>query len=363
MKIYLDNASTTQIDPLVLKEMLGFFDEDYANSSSPHKMGEKARQAIEDAREIIAKSINASPEEIVFTSGGTEANNFAIKGVAFAHKEKGNHIITSEIEHRSVLNVCKWLEKQGFEITYLDVDEKGYIKGLEQAITDKTILVTIVHGHNEIGVIQDLKKIKEICKDTYFHTDACQSYTKAELGYADLISLNAHKMHGPKGVGALYIKKGVEIDNLMHGGGHESGRRSGTSNVPAIVGFAKAVETASLGNMEELQERLIKGLEKMDARVVSYGLPHIISATFHGIEGEAIVGALDLEDIYVATGSACSSATLQLNKTLIAIGLSPQEANGTVRFSLSKYTTKEEIDRTLEVLEKVVKKLRDISPF
>jgi len=370
MRIYLDNASTTQIDPLVLKEMLGFFDKDYANASSPHRMGQVARDAIEKARTVLAQSINAEDDEIVFTSGGTESNNFAIKGIAFANKDKGNHIITTKIEHKSVLNTCKWLEGQSFKITYLDVDEKGLVnkEDLEKAITDKTILVSIIHGQNEIGTIQDLKVIGDICKkhNIYFHTDACQSYTKTEIDSedADLITLNAHKIHGPKGVGALFIKKGTKIDIFMHGGGHERGMRSGTDNVPGIVGFGKAVEIAGIGEMRELNSRLTQGLKKIDkVKINSQGLPHIVSATFLGIEGEAIVGALNLENIYVATGSACSSNTLELNQTLLAIGLTPQEANGTVRFSLSRFNTKQEIDKVLEILPKTVEKLRKISPF
>jgi len=370
MRIYLDNAATTQIDALVLKEMLRFFDRDYGNASSPHKMGETSMEAIEKARIILAKSINAKNDEIVFTSGGTESNNFAIKGIAFANRDKGNHIITTKIEHKSVLNTCKWLEKQGFEISYLDVDEKGLVnkEDLEKAITDKTILVSIIHGHNEIGTIQDLKVIGDVCKrhNVYFHTDACQSYTKTEIDSrdADLISLNAHKIHGPKGVGALFIKKGTEIDVFMHGGGHERGMRSGTDNVPGIVGFGKAVEIANIGEMRELKSRLIKGLKKIDKiKINSQGLPHIVSATFLGIEGEAMVGVLNLEDIYVATGSACSSNTLELDQTLLSIGLTPQEANSTVRFSLSRFSTRKEIDRVLEILPKIVEKLRKISPF
>jgi len=370
MKIYLDNAATTQIDPLVLKKMLRFFDKDYANASSPHAMGETAREVIEEARKIIAESINAKNDEIVFTSGGTESNNFAIKGIAFVNKDKGNHIITTKIEHKSVLNTCKWLESQGFEITYLDVDKKGFVnkEDLEKAITDKTILVSIIHGQNEIGVIQDLKVLGNICKqhNVYFHTDACQSYTKTEIDSknADLISLNAHKIHGPKGVGALFIKKGTEIDIFMHGGGHERGMRSGTDNVPGIVGFGKAVEIASIGEMKELNSRLTEGLKKIDkVKINSHGLPHIVSAIFLGIEGEAIVSSLDLEDIYVATGSACASHNLEPNQTLLAIGLAHQEVNSTVRFSLSRFNTKDEVDDVLEILPKIVERLREISPF
>jgi len=380
MEIYLDNASTTKVDPLVLRAMLPFLEEQYGNASSPHQLGQEAREAIEEARKIIAQSIGASPEEIVFTSGGTESNNFAIKGIAFSNKDKGNHIITTKVEHKSVLNVCQWLEAQGFEMTILGVDEKGFVKleDLEKAIRPETILVSIIHGQNEIGAIQDLEKLGEICKkhNVYFHTDACQSYTKTEIDVrkqpVDLISLNGHKLHGSKGVGALYIRNGTKIEPWQHGGGHERGLRSGTDNVPGIVGFAKAVEMAldkkHVAKMQELKDKLIEGLFKIPKVKINgpqgeRGLCHIVSATFSGIEGEAIVGSLDLEGTYAATGSACASHTLEPNQALLAIGLSPQEVNGTVRFSLSRFNTEEEIDKALEILPKIIEKLRKISPF
>jgi len=375
MKVYLDNASTTQIDPIVLQAMFPFFEKDYGNSFSPNKMGESAMTAIEKSRIIIAKSINAMPEEIIFTSGGTESNNFAIKGTAFANRDKGNHIITTKIEHKSVSESCEWLERQGFEITYLNVDGKGFVEpeDLEKAITDKTILISIIHGQNEIGTIQDLKTLGDICKkhNIYFHTDACQSYTKTEIDVrkqgVDLISLNAHKIHGPKGMGALYLRKGTKIIPWQNGGAQEKGLRAGTDNVAGIVGFAKAVELDSnIEYINNLKEQLINGLLEIDKIKVNnsqHGLPHIISISFFGIEGEAIVASLDLEDIYVATGSACSSNDLQPSNSLLAIGLTPQEANGTIRFSLSRFNTKQEIERLLEVLLGIVEKLRKISPF
>ncbi|MBU4023128.1 cysteine desulfurase [Patescibacteria group bacterium] len=375
MKVYLDNASTTQIDPMVLEAMLPFLKKDYGNSFSPNKMGESAMEAIEKSRIIIAKSINAMPEEIIFTSGGTESNNFAIKGVAFANRDKGNHIITTKIEHKSVSKSCEWLEEQGFEITYLDVDEKGFLNvgDLEKAITDKTILVSIIHGQNEIGTIQDLNALGDICKkhNIYFHTDACQSYTKTEINVQeqaiDLISLNAHKIHGPKGVGALYLRNGTKINAWQNGGAQERGLRAGTDNVAGIVGFAKAVELDSnIEYINSLKEQLINGffaIDKIKMNNNQYGLPHIISISFFGIEGEAIVASLDLEDIYVATGSACSSNDLQPSNSLLAIKLTPQEANSTVRFSLSRFNTEQEIDKLLDVLPKTVEKLRKISPF
>ena len=242
--IYLDNAASTMVDPKVVKAMEPYFTEKYANASSMHLMGEEAKRALDDARKCIAKSIDAKFDEIIFTSGGTESNNFAIKGIAFANRDNGNHLVVSKVEHDCVLNSCKWLEKQGFNVTYLPVDKDGFVSpdDVEGAITDDTILVSVMHVNNEVGTIQPIKEIVKICKkhDIYFHTDACQSYTKVPLsvkdGY-DLVTINSHKIHGPKGVGALYIRKGTKIAPLMHGGGHEFGLRSGTSNVSGIVGF------------------------------------------------------------------------------------------------------------------------------
>ncbi len=380
MAIYLDNAATTKIDSLVIKAMLPFFEKQYGNTSSLHQLGQEAKKALEEARKIIAQSIIAEPEEIVFTSGGTESNNFAIKGVAFDNREKGNHIITTKIEHKSVLNTCRWLERQGFYVTILGVDEKGFVRleELEEAIRSETILVSIIHGQNEIGTIQNLERLGEICKEhsLYLHTDACQSYTKTELNVqkqaVDLISLNSHKIHGTKGVGALYIRKGTNIKAWQHGGGHERGLRSGTDNVPEIIGFSKAVEVGSDGKhikyIQGLKKRLTEGLVKIPRTRINgpqdeKGLCHIVSVSFSGIEGEAILGFLDVESIYAATGSACASHTLEPNQTLLAIGSPPQEINGSVRFSLSRLNTEEEVDRVLDVLPGIVEKLRKISPF
>jgi cysteine desulfurase len=380
MTIYLDNAATTKIDPSSLEEMIPFFEKNYGNASSVHQLGQKAKEAIEKARKIIAQSMGANSEEIVFTSGGTESNNFAIKGVAFANKDKGNHIITTSIEHKSVLNVYKWLESQGFEISILGVDEKGFVKpgDLEKAIKPETILVSIIHGQNIIGSIQNLEKLGQVCKkhNVYFHIDACQSYIKTEINVqkhlVDLISINSHKIHGPKGVGALYLRKGTKIEPYQHGGGQERGLRSGTDNVPGIVGFAKAVEIGLDKNhieyIKKLKNKLRQGLLKIPKVKINgpqdeRGLCHILSASFFGIEGEAIIGLLDLEGICAATGSACASYTLELDQTLLSIGLPPQDINGTVRFSLSRFNTEEEIDKVLEILPKIVGKLREISPF
>jgi len=378
--IYLDNAATTKIDPLVLRAMLPFLGNQFGNASSPHALGQSAKKAIKESRSIIAESISADPSEIIFTSGGTESNNFAIKGIAFANKNKGNHIITTKIEHPSVLESYQWLEGQGFEISYLETDKHGFVSpdNLDRAIDDKTILVSIIHGQNEFGTIQDLSALGEVCKKhkVYFHIDACQSYTKTEINVkkqaVDLITLNAHKIHGPKGVGALYVRKATRIMAWQHGGGQERGRRSGTENAAGIVGFGKAVELASdkchLEKMRGMKNMLIEELIKIPRVKINgpgdeKGLPNIVNAVFFGIEGEAIVGFLDVEKIYAATGSACSSNKLEPNPALIAIGLMPQEVNSTVRFSLSRFNTEKEIKKLLLKLPEIVRKLRRISPF
>jgi len=380
-EIYLDNAATTKLDPKVIKAMLPYFDEKYGNASSTHTKGREAKNAMEKARRVIAKSIGAAPEEIIFTSGGTESNNFAIKSIAFNNREKGNHIITTKIEHDCVMNSCKWLQTQGFEVTYLDVDKEGFVKPeeLEKAITPKTILVTIIHGNNEIGTIQDLKALGEICRkhNVYFHTDACQSYTKTEINVkkqpVDLITLNAHKIHGPKGVGALYIRKGINIKAWQHGGGHERNLRSGTENIPGIAGFAEAFKQADshkhIKNMTRLRDLIINGIEKNIPECRLNGpqgekrLCNNINFIFARIEGEAIGGYLDLKGISSSTGSACSSHTLEPSHVLQAIGLSKAEANGSLRLSISRYTTEEEVKYLLDVLPPIIKKLRLISPL
>jgi len=376
--IYLDNGATTMLDPVVVKAMSPYFSNKYGNASSTHHLGQQARMAIDNARHIIAKSIKAKDQEITFTSGGTESNNFAIKGIAFANKNKGNHIITTKIEHDCVLNSCKWLEKQGFKVTYLDVDKEGFVnpKDLKKAITKNTILVSIIHGNNEIGTIQDLATLGKICKkhNVYFHTDACQSYTKTELNakHADLITLNAHKIHGPKGVGALYIKKGTKITPLAHGGGHEFKQRSGTENVPGIVGFAKAVQLAMnskhINHVKKLRDKLIKEIlkipdVKLNGPTNNKRLCNNANFSFKYIEGESIGAYLDAQGICSSTGSACSSHTLEPSHVLLAIGLKPEEAHGSLRLTLSRFTTQQEIDKTIEELSKTIKKLRKISPF
>ena len=379
--IYLDNAATTRVDDDVLKTMLPYFTEKFGNASSTHFKGQEAKNALEDSRKIIAKSIGAKSQEIYFTSGGTEANNLAIKGLYFWNKENNtgkDHIITTRIEHDCVLNTCKWLEKTGAKVTYLDVDAEGFIdlNELKNAITEKTIVVSIIHGNNEVGTIQDLEEIGKICKEkgTLFHTDACQSYTKVPIDVnkqnLTLVTLNSHKIHGPKGVGALYIRENTPIIPLFHGGGHERKIRSGTENVSGIVGFAKAVDISNKKNVEKmikLRDKLINGLLNI-SNVKLNGpkekrLCNNINVSFNNIEGESLGGYLENLGICTSTGSACASHSLESSHVLKAIGLTPLQANSTLRLSISKYTTEEEIDYVLSSLTKIVEKLRKISPI
>ena len=375
MKIYLDNAATTKVSNEVMKAMQPYFSEKYGNPSSLHSFGRDAREAVENARKTIAQSINAEPEEIIFTSGGTESDNIAVKEIAFTHSQKRNHIITSKIEHPAVLETCRFLEKKGFKLTYIDVDEDGLIdlKQLEKSITKDTILVTIMHANNEIGTIQDIEAIGKICKkhNILFHTDAVQSYTKIPIDVKktniDLISLSSHKIHGPKGVGALFIKKGTKIGSLMHGGGHEFGLRSGTENIPGIVGFAEATKTAKSGNMEKLRDKLIQGLLKIpETRLNGHKTKRLcnnVNVTFRYIEGEALILHLDSKGIAASTGSACSTKKLEPSHVLLAIGLKPVEAHGSLRLTLSRYTTEKEINYALKIIPEVVENLRKISPL
>lgn len=376
--IYLDNAATTRVDEEVVKTMLPYFNEKYGNASSIHFKGQEAKEALERSRRIIAKAIRAKSYEIIFTSGGTESNNLALKGLFFANYPEKNQIITTKIEHDCILNSCKWLEKQGAKITYLDVDEKGFVnlKELKDSITDKTIVVSIIHGNNEIGTIQDLEKIGKICKekDVLFHSDACQSFTKVPINVKkqnlNLLTLNSHKIHGPKGVGALYIREGMKITPLSHGGGHENKLRSGTENVSGIVGFAKAVEISNKKDIEKMikiRDKLIEGILKIPHTMLNgpkdRRLCNNLNISFNNIEGEAIGGYLENFGICTSTGSACASHSLKTSHVLNAIGLTPLQSNSSIRMSISKYTTEEEIDYVLEKLEKVVNKLRKISPI
>ena len=377
-QIYLDNAATTKIDDKVLKAMLPYFDEKYGNASSSHLIGQEAKKALEKSRKTIAKSIRAHTREIIFTSGGTESNNLALKGLFFTNYPEKNHIITTKIEHDCVLNTCKWLEEQGAKVTYLDVDEEGFVspEDIEKTITDKTIVVSVIHGNNEIGIIQDLEAIGKICKEknVLFHTDACQSFTKVPIDVKkqnlDLITLNAHKIHGPKGVGALYMREGTKITPLAHGGGHEKKLRSGTENIPGIVGFAKSAEATNTNDIERmtrLRDKLIENILKISNTRLNGSknnrLCNNVNVSFNNIEGEAIGGYLEGFGIYTSTGSACASHSLESSHVLKAIGLSPVQSNSSLRISISKYTTEEEIGYFLEKLSKIVDKLRRISPL
>jgi cysteine desulfurase len=380
-EIYLDNAATTKMDDKVADILQNYSVGGYGNASSLHLKGEEARRAIEEAREVIAKAIGAKYKEVIFTGSGTESNNLAIKGLFWKHKELGtgkNHIITTKIEHDCVLNACKWIESQGGEVTYLGVDSEGFVNSedVRNAITDKTILVSVIHGNNEVGSVQDLGAIGQICKEkgVLLHSDACQSFTKVRIDVkkmkVDMMTLNAHKIHGPKGVGALYIKEGIKITPLLHGGGQEFNLRSSTENVAGIAAFAaavKIVKNSDMKKMEKLRDYLIDGL--MEIPNTRLNGPHKnrlcnnVNVSFNNIEGEAIGSFLSVKGIYGSTGSACSSKSLDPSHVLLALGLSPVQANSSIRLSISKYTTKEEIDFALGELIKIVERLRKISPL
>ena len=380
--IYLDNAASTKVDEKVLKAMLPYFSKEYANASSKHEAGQRVRDAVESSREIIAKKINAKSNELIFTSGGTESNNLALKGLFFYNKQAKtgkNHFITTKIEHDSILETCKWLEEQGAEITYLNVDKKGFVdlKQLESSITKKTFLVSIIHGNNEIGTIQDLEKIGKICKEknVLFHTDACQSFTKTFLDVKkqniDLATINSHKIHGPKGIGALYIREGIKIIPLIHGGGHEFQKRSGTENVPGIIGFAKAVEISNKKDIEKirnLRDKLISEIlkipnTKLNGATKENRLCNNINVSFSDFESEAIMAYLEKYKIYVSVGSACQSHLNKSSHVLKAIGLKENEINSSIRISISKYTTKKEINYFLEKIKKIIYKLKKINLY
>ncbi|MBW3003957.1 cysteine desulfurase NifS [Candidatus Woesearchaeota archaeon] len=379
MKVYLDNGATTKVEPEVVKVMQPFFTERYGNASSLHQFGTEARDAVERSRKIIAESINAEPEEIFFTSGGTESDNLAIKGIMeHCIAGKGKHMITSKIEHPAVLNTCKCLEKQGIEVTYLDVAKNGIInvEQLKKSIKKNTVLVSIMHANNEIGTIQPIKEIAKICKSkkVLFHTDAVQSYTKEKIDVKDmgidLASFSGHKIHGPKGIGFLYKRKGVHICPLINGGGHESGIRPGTENVPCIVGLAKAIEvskTSELNKMKKLRDKLIAGLKEIPESILNghpeKRLANNVNFCFKAIEGESLVLHLDQKGIAASTGSACSSHKLEPSHVLTAIGLPAEVAHGSLRLTLSKYTTEKEIVYAIKTIKEIVKNLRALSPL
>jgi len=380
--IYLDHGSTTPTDQRVVEAMLPYFNKLYGNPSSIYSLAKESKRAEEDAREEVAKLLNAKAEEIVFTSGGTEADNSAIKGIAFANRAKGNHIITSKIEHHAVLNTCKWLSGQGFTVSYIGVDKYGVLDldELKGAITDKTILITIMHANNEVGVIEPLAEIARIAKDSgvYLHTDAVQAVGKIPVDVnvlgVDLLALSGHKFYGPKGVGALYIRKGTKIASLLHGGHHEGNRRAGTENIPGVVGLGKACEIAMEEITEEeeklkaLRDKLEKGITEEIEDVIVNGhpekrLPGTLNLCVKYIEGESMLLQLDHEGIAASSGSACTSASLEPSHVLTAMGIPPEVAHGSLRFTLGRSNTEEDIDRVIEVLPPIVKRLREMSPF
>lgn len=380
-QIYLDYAATTPTDKRVIEAMLPYFGEVYGNPSSLHAFGQEAQAAVEGARKGIASFLGADTAEIVFTSGGTESDNLGIKGVAYANRKKGDHIIISAVEHHAVLETCRFLEQEGFRVTTLPVDADGLVEpaAVAAAITDRTILVSVMHANNEIGTIQPIAEIGAIAREreVCFHTDAVQSFghlpfTVDELN-CDLMSASAHKLYGPKGVGLLYIRKGTRLDPSMHGGGQENGRRSSTLNVPGIVGFGKAVELARTSLAEEaakltaMRDRLIRGLfERLDGiRLNGHParrLPNNINISLTCVEGEGLILSLDMLGIACSTGSACSSTSVEASHVLTAIGLPKAFAHGSLRLSLGRYTQESDIDAVLETLPQVVGRLRSLSP-
>ncbi|MBW6441383.1 cysteine desulfurase [Patescibacteria group bacterium] len=381
-RVYLDYAATTPVDKAVVKSMLPYFTEKFGNPASIHSAGTEANKALEKAREIFANYLSCDLSEIFFTSSATESNNWALKGIARAYKNKGNKIIVSSVEHDCVLNSAKWLSQNGFEIEYAPVDEFGTVdlEKLKKMITKETILVSIMHSNNEIGTLQPVKEIGEICKEkgVLFHTDAAQSFGKMPINLKkvniDLLTASSHKIYGPKGVALLYIRKGTLIEPLLHGGGHERGKRSSTSNVAGIVGFAKALELCLKEMQDEklrqtqLRDKIIKNILKNIPNSHLNGHPknrlfNNVNMRFDFIEGEALMMELDNKGIEVSTVSACASSTLQFSHVLLACGIEEKYAQGTIRISLGRYTTEKDVDYLLEVLPKAVEKMRKISPL
>jgi cysteine desulfurase len=378
-KVYLDHGATTQTNPEVVEAMMPYFTEIYGNPSSIHSFGREVRKAVDEAREKVAKSIGAEPREIIFTSGGTESDNLAIRGVARALQDKGNHIITSAVEHHAVLDACLALKKEGYEITVLPVDEHGMLNvdDVAAAITDKTILITIMMANNEVGTIMPVAQIGKLAKErgVIFHTDAVQAIGNLPVDVnelnCDLLSMSAHKFHGPKGVGALYVRKGTKLKVYSFGGAQERKMRPGTENVPGIIGMGKAVELM-MANKEErvprviaLRDKLIAGLLKIEDTKLNghpeHRLPGNANISIQYVEGEALILSLDLKGIAVSSGSACTSGSLDPSHVLMAMGLDHQTAHGSLRLTLGSENTAEEIDYVLEVIPEIVARLRSMS--
>jgi cysteine desulfurase len=376
----MDHSATTAVDPAVTEAMLPYFSEKYGNPSSLYSIGRQSRQAVEESRQKVADLIGAKKEEIIFTGSGTEADNLAVKGIALKNRNIGDHIITSSIEHHAVLHTCKYLEKNGFKVTYLSVSKEGLVNpaDVEKAITPQTILITIMHANNEIGTIQPIEEIGRIAKEKNipFHTDAVQTIGKIPVNVdalgVSLLSMSAHKIYGPKGMGALYLRKGTSIEPQMHGGGHERNIRSSTENVPGIVGFGKACELAKAhlsdeANLAKLRDSLIKGILTIKDSYLNghptKRLPGNANFRFSYIEGESMILNLDMKGVAASTGSACSSTSLEPSHVLLAIGLRPEESHGSLRFTLGRENTQEDVDHVISILPEIVNKLRMMSPF
>ena len=380
--VYMDHSATTATDPEVVNAMIPWFSQGYGNPSSLYQIARESRAVVEDARAKVAAAIGAQPDEIYFTSGGTESDNWAIKGIASANLKKGNHIITSAIEHHAVLHTCEYLEKQGFSVTYLPVDGNGQVRidDLKAAITDETILITIMFANNEIGTIQPIQEIGEVCREkgVFFHTDAVQAIGNVPIQVAtmkiDLLSLSAHKFYGPKGIGVLYIRKGVRIDNLLHGGGQERRKRAGTENIAGIVGLGTAIERAVSG-MEERNRRVAALRDRLQTEILTkipntrlnghptQRLPGNLNVSFDFIEGESMLLLLDHFGICASTGSACTSGSLEPSHVLLATGLPAETAHGSLRLTLGAENTDEDVNYVMDHLQKVVQRLREMSPL
>ena len=380
--IYVDHSATTYVKKEVLEEMLPYFNEKFGNASSPYKIGAESREAVEKAREQVARAINAASSEIYFTAGGSESDNMIIRGIAYANKKKGNHIITSKIEHPAVLETCKSLEKEGYEVTYLSVDENGFISldELRNSIKDTTILVSIMFANNEIGTIQNISEITKITKfkGVYFHTDAVQAVGNINIDVEtlgiDALSMSAHKFYGPKGIGAAYIKKTVKFAPIITGGHQEKGKRAGTENVPAIVGMGKAIELAAT-NIEEYNKKLTELRDYTIDRILSE-IPYVklngdrnsrlagnVNISFKGIEGESLLLMLDMKNIEASSGSACTSGSLDPSHVLLAIGLKHEIAHGSLRLSYGEENTTEDAKYIVDSLKEIVERLREMSPL
>lgn len=380
--IYMDNAATTKVKDEVIAELLPCYNEIYYNPSSIYSQSRRAKALMDVARQRVAKALNCSPDEVYFTGGGSEADNFAIKGIAFKNREKGNHIITTTIEHHAVLHTCQWLEKQGFEVTYLPVDKDGFVTAAQvgEAIRDNTILVSIMAANNEIGTIEPIAEIGALCREKKiaFHTDAVQAIGQIAIDVKamniDLLSLSGHKIHAPKGIGVLYVRKGLRIDNLVHGGAQERGRRAGTENVAGIVALGKAIEMATeqledhTRRMSAMRDRLIEGIlqipySRLNGPSDDRRLSNNVNIIFEFIEGEGILLNLDFEGICASSGSACTSGSLDPSHVLLAIGLPHELAHGSLRLSLGDFNTDEEVEKVISVLPGIIETLRSYSPL